>query len=43
MGSMKPHLVTFAGVCISLLIINQIAPLQAALFKNYLGIGTTTS
>lgn len=35
MGSFKPHLVTFVGVAISLLVINQIAPLQAVLFKNY--------
>lgn len=35
MGSFKPHLITFVGVAVSLLIINQIAPLQAAIFKNY--------
>lgn len=35
MGSFKPHLVTFVGVALSILIINQITPLQSVLYKNY--------
>lgn len=35
MGSLKPHLITFAGVCLSILVINQITPLSAILYKNY--------
>jgi uncharacterized MnhB-related membrane protein len=37
MGNMKEYLMTFLGVCVSLIIINNVSFLKGIVFNNYTG------
>jgi hypothetical protein len=42
MGNMKQHLMFFVGVCISLMIVNNVSFLRGIVFANYTGTTTTS-